>query len=399
MGNLGFPSFLPAQAGYYNPNQIYQVPSDDEISKDIFNLPHGLADINNFHGSNLLHQPIKNHNNFASPFPQSALGLKLPTIFNSKFPIHPATNPLTGIINNNYPSLQSGLHPNNQNRFPPRRPNNFPTPEFLPFPPIGPSNRPGPEITPPTTTASSTTTTQNHKDSQVNKFKKPPKVPNSHSFVDKNKKKKPAISNPAPTSDIYNEVFNQETYDDEFNQDEEENGNFAGLEPFKDIELPETIPTKNSGKFSAKPLQQLQNTLPGELTPSDVKGRIESLDEILTSLHIKTPGCQRRLICHLAKDPEKFTPLSHLVLDHLELQGLEGNGADLSRADSSAHMSRYLDLLQAMEAGKHRLCYKYSDVCKYKGEDMINSTGLRAWKLMYRVLTMKALALRDGTQF
>ena len=202
-------------------------------------------------------------------------------------------------------------------------------------------------------------------------------------------------------------MFNQQEdlYDDELNQEEatDETGNFAGLKPFEDIELPESSPTKNPGKFSSAPLQQLQNTIPipipGEITPRDVKGRMESLDEILSSLHITSPGCQRRLICHLAKDPDKFTPLSHLVLDHLELQGLEGGEADLSRADTSVHMSRYLDLLQAMEAGKHRLCYKYSEVCKYKGEDMISSTGLRAWRIMYRVLTMKALAIRTGKQF
>ena len=197
-------------------------------------------------------------------------------------------------------------------------------------------------------------------------------------------------------------MFNQEQdpYDDEFNQDEEP-GHYAGLEPFEDIDLPALNPTKNPSKFSSKPLQELQDSIPfpGEVTPSDVTGRLDSLDEILGNLHVSTPGCQRRLICHLAKDPEKFTPLSHLVLDHLELQGLEGGEAALSRDDDSEHMARYLDLLQAMEAGKHRLCYKYSDVCKYKGEDMINSTGLRAWKLMYRVLTMKALAVRDGKQF
>ena len=76
---------------------------------------------------------------------------------------------------------------------------------------------------------------------------------------------------------------------------------------------------------------------------------------------------------------------------------------------------RYLDLLQvnvacqynceltckmqAVESGHHRMCYKYSSACDYKGEDMINEDGLRAWKLMYKVLTMKALAVRNGKQF
>ena len=59
----------------------------------------------------------------------------------------------------------------------------------------------------------------------------------------------------------------------------------------------------------------------------------------------------------------------------------------------------YLDMLQAVETGRHRMCYRYSDTCPYKGEDMINADGLRAWKLMYKVLTMKALAVRDGKEF
>ena len=59
------------------------------------------------------------------------------------------------------------------------------------------------------------------------------------------------------------------------------------------------------------------------------------------------------------------------------------------------HASR----VQALEAGRHRTCYKYSAVCEYKAGDMINQDGLRAWKLMYKVLTMKALAVRNGKQF
>ena len=55
--------------------------------------------------------------------------------------------------------------------------------------------------------------------------------------------------------------------------------------------------------------------------------------------------------------------------------------------------------VQALEAGRHRTCYKYSAVCDYKAADMINQDGLRAWKLMYKVLTMKALAVRNGKQF
>ena len=95
------------------------------------------------------------------------------------------------------------------------------------------------------------------------------------------------------------------------------------------------------------------------------------------------------------EDPEKFSPLSHLVLDLLDLETAEVRGSSSSRDDTV----NYLDILQAVEAGRHRMCYKYSNICQYKGEDMINSDGLRAWKLMYRVLTMKALAVKSGQIF
>ena len=94
------------------------------------------------------------------------------------------------------------------------------------------------------------------------------------------------------------------------------------------------------------------------------------------------------------EDPEKFSPLSHLVLDLLDLET-----AEVRRGGSRDDTAAYLDILQAVEAGRHRMCYKYSNICQYKGEDMINQDGLRAWKLMYKVLTMKALAVKNGKIF
>ena len=97
-----------------------------------------------------------------------------------------------------------------------------------------------------------------------------------------------------------------------------------------------------------------------------------------------------------SQDPEKFSPLSHLVLDLLDLETAEVRGG---RESSREDTATYLDILQAVEAGRHRMCYKYSTICQYKGEDMINQDGLRAWKLMYKVLTMKALAVKNGKIF
>merc|ERR1712032_1282369 len=131
------------------------------------------------------------------------------------------------------------------------------------------------------------------------------------------------------------------------------------------------------------------------VTPADIEGRVRSLEEIFTSLHVSSEGCQKMLVCHLSKDQEEFSPLSHLVLDLLELDTAQVQRGSVELDDTV----RYLDLLQAAESGHHRMCYKYSSKCDYKGEDMINEDGLRAWKLMYKVLTMKTLAVRNGKQF
>ena len=82
------------------------------------------------------------------------------------------------------------------------------------------------------------------------------------------------------------------------------------------------------------------------------------------------------------------------MLDLLDLETAEVREG--TRGDDTA---TYLDTLQAVEAGRHRMCYKYSSICQYKGVDMINHDGLRAWKLMYKVLTMKALAVKNGKVF
>ena len=77
------------------------------------------------------------------------------------------------------------------------------------------------------------------------------------------------------------------------------------------------------------------------VTPADVAGRVRALAEIFSQLHVSSPGCQRMLVCNLAKDPEQFSPLSHLVLDLLEL-----DTAQVERRLGAEDTVQYLDLLQ-----------------------------------------------------
>ncbi len=78
---------------------LWQVPTQDQIEDDVFNMNHGLGDIG-----------APQHTNYnkgvtaaavTSPQSQlsagSLLGSSLPTIFTSnRIPVHPATNPLVG---------------------------------------------------------------------------------------------------------------------------------------------------------------------------------------------------------------------------------------------------------------------------------------------------------------
>ena len=42
------------------------------------------------------------------------------------------------------------------------------------------------------------------------------------------------------------------------------------------------------------------------VTPAHIEGRVRSLEEIFSSLHISSEGCQKMLVCHLSKVTSLF---------------------------------------------------------------------------------------------
>ena len=427
---FGFP-----QAGYYSPSQLFQLPSQH------------LA---------------------PSPPP---LGPLLPTIFQSNLPIHPATNPFSG----GFPSLPEFP------RFGPR--------PATPRPMIGPTrpNMSGYELTDGVDKVGTRGTRWPRKKKPqpvhgTNRKKRPTKKPaNGHHYEEETKKKRPnrrpenqgdkkkrpyirpgntVLFEDESTNKRHNkkpdnkvsfayeeESDNQmQVFEDKFEgtktpgvgsydfEDESVGGEdgVGGLEPFQDIPLEEETGSSNAASMA--------------IDSQDLVGRMERMEEIFNSLRITSKGCQARLVCHLAKDPATFSPLSHLVLDNLDLEGLQQVSdwpclRDLTlfifvlplshffsflfnvqdSRDGEGMRGDFLELLQAREAGRHRLCYNYSPqcrsvlpstscrvccvvlqarlFCRYKAEDMVSQTGLRAWRIMYRILTMKALARKDGEFF
>jgi hypothetical protein len=81
-----------------------QVPTQDQIEDDVFNMNHGLGDIGAPQHTNYNKGVTAAAAAAAVTSPQSQLsagsllGSSLPTIFTSnRIPVHPATNPLVGI--------------------------------------------------------------------------------------------------------------------------------------------------------------------------------------------------------------------------------------------------------------------------------------------------------------
>ena len=68
------------------------------------------------------------------------------------------------------------------------------------------------------------------------------------------------------------------------------------------LELPETEEDKRFETPFFRPEDSSVDTMASQLTiPKDVSGRLKSLEEIFSSLHVKSEGCRKRFVCHLAK--------------------------------------------------------------------------------------------------
>merc|ERR1711860_379796 len=118
----------------------------------------------------------------------------------------------------------------------------------------------------------------------------------------------------------------------------------------------------------------------------DIEGRVRSLEEIFKSLHLSSNGCKNMLVCLLAKNQEKFSPMSQLVLDLLKVDKTLVTQYellyDLERRNKEMEKTvLYLNLLEAVRSGSQGYCHKYSTVCDYKGEAMITEDRILAWKL------------------
>merc|ERR1712110_30214 len=121
----------------------------------------------------------------------------------------------------------------------------------------------------------------------------------------------------------------------------------------------------------------------------DIEGRVRSLEEIFKSLHLSSNGCKNMLVCLLAKNQEKFSPMSQLVLDILKVDKTLVTQYELlydfeRRSKVMDNTVLYLNLLQAVRSGSQGHCN--STVCDYNGEAMITEDRILAWKLNLMII-------------
>merc|ERR1711860_412434 len=126
----------------------------------------------------------------------------------------------------------------------------------------------------------------------------------------------------------------------------------------------------------------------------DIEGRVRSLEKIFKSLHLSSNGCKNMLVCLLAKNQEKFSPMSQLVLDILKVDKTLVTQYELlydferrTHLNFSRNLSvrskvmdntvLYLNLLQG---------HCNSTVCDYNGEAMITEDRILAWKLNLMII-------------
>merc|ERR1711894_679077 len=144
-------------------------------------------------------------------------------------------------------------------------------------------------------------------------------------------------------------------------------------------------PKKYQYRFKEKEEGHPSNDIPSVTLP-DIEGRVRSLEEIFKTLHLSSNGCKNMLVCLLAKNQEKFSPMSLLVLDLLKVDKTLVTQYEMlydfeRRSEVMDNAVLYLNLLQAVRSGSQGHCNKYSTVCDYKGEAMITEDRILAWKL------------------
>ncbi|GLH08723.1 Uncharacterized protein GBIM_13911 [Gryllus bimaculatus] len=119
-----------------------------------------------------------------------------------------------------------------------------------------------------------------------------------------------------------------------------------------------------------------------------VRHRLQKLDFYFQLLRILSEDCRQRVLCEVAREPERFSPLAAVLGEVTSFSG--SYQYVTSHLINTTEGARLLSYMEASFRGQDRArsCAVFQYRCPSRTEDMINYDALCLWREMVRWLTI-----------
>ncbi|KAK7788996.1 hypothetical protein R5R35_001021 [Gryllus longicercus] len=123
-----------------------------------------------------------------------------------------------------------------------------------------------------------------------------------------------------------------------------------------------------------------------------VRHRLQKLDFYFQLLRILSEDCRQRVLCEVAREPERFSPLAAVLGEVTSFSG--SYQYVTSHLINTTEGARLLSYMEASFRGQDRArsCAVFQYRCPSRTEDMINYDALCLWREMVRWLTIHVVA-------
>ncbi|GAB6024920.1 hypothetical protein CHUAL_010025 [Chamberlinius hualienensis] len=111
----------------------------------------------------------------------------------------------------------------------------------------------------------------------------------------------------------------------------------------------------------------------------------ERMKLFISGMGVKDFECQKRLLCLMSQNPNKYEPLSDIILKRLEPR--------LKRAFNETSFTHF-QLNEFYEAGRkgnqpESNCYQETTLCSYNPEEMINWQPMKTFQLVKQFINLR----------
>jgi len=114
---------------------------------------------------------------------------------------------------------------------------------------------------------------------------------------------------------------------------------------------------------------------------------LSRLDFFFRSLELDDPSCQQKLICELVQRPDKFSPISDLLMSIFRKSSkntLDKNVDNSLRWDQ-LHYSSYI----GQNSNDEKVCSKKFNQCSFNSAQLLNLPILNLWQLASKYLNLR----------